>query len=127
MQTNLLGRLVTVDDSCTYNGEVVAIYPDGNDIIKFGILDTNGNFHFGIAPQYVKIHRKNVYLHFRISDQKIQAIKLVRQYKEMGLKEAKDYVEESINPILLAENLEPEELKNILAEITYFGMEAEVI
>lgn len=126
MQTNLLGRLVTVDNSCTYNGEIVAIYPDGNDIIKFGILDANGNFHFGIAPQYVKVHAKNIYLYWT-PDKKIPAIKLVRQYKGMGLKEAKDYVEAHAPKVLLAENLDSETVKEALREATAYGMECEVI
>ena len=54
------------------------------------------------------------------------AIKKVRQYKGVGLKEAKDYVEQNPNRFLLAEDLDSEQLKDVLAETARYGMETEV-
>jgi ribosomal protein L7/L12 len=79
-------------------------------------------------PSEVRIDKYGqykVYL-FHTYEKKILAIKIVREFNSLGLREAKDKVDASPVKVLIAENLSYDEAQEILKKIRLQKMDGEI-
>ena len=86
-------------------GNICAIYHSAG--IRFGIVTTDGKFVFNVSPASVVVCEDRtweVFLQWQY-DRKIHAIKVVREHQNIGLKEAKDFVESHPNVFAIKSEL----------------------
>lgn len=92
--------------------------------IAFGYCYPDGLVDEVAAPSTCSV--RVVSLANRESRAKINAIKIVRTYRALGLKEAKELVEMPV-PITIVEGANPETANRLAADLSACGYEAEVI
>ncbi len=125
MLTNLLGRLAMFND-CGDRGEIVLVHQD-REQLYVTLMDNKGVLHTKMPTQIQIVEHFDhaVVVHWS-PEQKIRVIKLTREVLNLGLREAKDFVEEQGSPVTLKERISYPEALNILELIKNAKLEGDI-
>ncbi len=131
MITNLLDKMVKGKDTLGKEvfGKICAVFDAGSNGFNLGVVNhSDGKIHTCYS-NCVSIYNDNTnsVVMFHSAESKIRAIKLLRQVRQLGLKEAKDLVEASPERIVVKRNLTWDEATNLQVDIAAEGMESEIV
>ena len=122
--TNLLDKIVTLGET---TGKICAIFGENQHGCSVAIIADDGKIHIGYLSQVtVPNHRGFYVVVFFDMIHKIRVIKLTREVRGTGLREAKEFVEKGGNSIKIKENLNAEEADAIKKLVEDDGLEAEI-
>ncbi len=134
LQTNLLDSTVSFQLTTSHGtheviGTVRALY--ATDRLRAVVANETGLLHDVLASQLTVVNPTRLPSYavwmFWKHEQKIKGIKAIRAVTNMGLKDAKDFIEAGGNPIRVINNLSQERAEEVRRMIQYDnGMECEV-
>jgi large subunit ribosomal protein L7/L12 len=124
MITNLLDKSVVFDGK---DCKICAIYQH-EDKILFCVVDDDGIITNEVCPNKFRINEQRVYsvVMYWTPERKIHAIKTVREILGLGLREAKDLVENNPSGVPVKSGLTHAEAKEVLRIVTYNGQEGQI-
>lgn len=131
MITNLLDKTVkgTSTNSVPVIGKICAVFHEGiNGFCVAVINNEDGKIHtcYSNCISMYNEQKFSVVLMANMPAQKILAIKIIRYITDMGLKEAKDYVEANPNRIFVKQNVSYDEATAIQNRVKEHGMDSAI-